>query len=68
MDVVAQGLAEESVASHGLRGGGAKDMETSCGKNSLQGFCNWLSDAYNNIAIFSSARMTRLRQENGGGG
>ena len=45
-DGVDQGLKEEDVSSHGLRGGSSKDMATACGGNTLQEFGNWLSDAY----------------------
>ena len=45
-DGVSQGLNEEDIASHGLRGGGGCAMEQSCGGNVLKDFGNWLSDAY----------------------
>ena len=41
-----QGLLREWIATHGLRGGGAKDMESALGGRTIQAFGNWRSACY----------------------
>ena len=41
-----QGMLRAWIATHGLRGGGAKDMDTALGGNTLQAYGNWRSACY----------------------